>query len=55
MQTACEGRLAEIQEHQETLREYSADLEKGNISAGQCLSTTLIARCVCFAHAAKQE
>ena len=54
MQTACEDRLAEIQERQEMLREYGADLERG-IAAGQCLSTMLVACCVCFAHAAKQQ
>ena len=48
MQTACEDRLAEIQERQETLREYSADLERENIAAGQHLSTTLVAHSVCL-------
>ena len=50
MQTACEDRLAEIQERQETLREYGADLERGS-AAGHCLSTMLVACCVCFPHA----
>ncbi len=48
VQTACEDRLTEIQEHQERLHEYGADLERANLAAGQHLSTTLVAHCVCF-------
>ena len=55
MQTACEDRLAEIQEGQETLHEYSADLESVNIAAGQHLSTILVAHCICSLHAAMHQ
>lgn len=55
MQTACEDRLAEIQERKEKLHEYSANLESAHIAAGQHLSAVLVARCVCFPHAAMQQ
>ncbi len=55
MQTACEDRLTEIQEREEKLREYSADLDSANIAAGQHLSTTLVAHYVCSPHAAMQQ
>ena len=55
MQTACEDRLAEIQERKEKLREFGADLESVNVAAGQHLSITSVARCVCFPHAAMQQ